>query len=468
MREFVRHVHFVGIGGAGMSGIAAVLIDQGYVISGSDQVDSETTRALAAKGAQIFIGHDVANVKGADVVVVSNAVRDDNVEVLQAKKGGIPIVPRAQMLGELMRFRNGIAVGGTHGKTTTTSLIAAIFSKAELDPTFLVGGLVKSEAGNARLGNGQWLIAEADESDASFLHLQPHIAVVTNVDSDHMPAYQGDFEKLTDTFLSFIHNLPFYGLAVLCTDDPVVERIRSRVLRPVISYGLEEGADYRALNVRSFGCSMHFDVVTPDDRRFAVELALPGLHNVRNALAAIAVADKVGINAQAISDGLAGFEGIGRRFEVLGDIRFSKGRALLVDDYAHHPREIEATLAAAEGCWPDRRKVVVFQPHRFSRTRDLMDDFSALLSQVPCLVVAEVYAAGEKPLPTADGRSLCRSIRARGGTDPIFVPRIDRLEEALLPLLRDNDVVLTLGAGDIGRLSRELISPVRLHEGTYG
>ncbi len=468
MREFVRHVHFVGIGGAGMSGIAAVLIDQGYVISGSDQVDSETTRALGAKGAQIFIGHDAANVRGADVVVVSNAVRDDNVEVLRAKKGGIPIVPRAQMLGELMRFRNGIAVGGTHGKTTTTSLIAAIFSKAELDPTFLVGGLVKSEAGNARLGNGQWLIAEADESDASFLHLQPHIAVVTNVDSDHMPAYQGDFEKLTDTFLSFIHNLPFYGLAVLCTDDPVVERIRSRVLRPVISYGLEEGADYRALNVCSFGCSMHFDVVTPDDRRFAVELALPGLHNVRNALAAIAVSDKVGINVQAISDGLAGFEGIGRRFEVLGDIRLTQGRALLVDDYAHHPREIEATLAAAEGCWPDRRKVVVFQPHRFSRTRDLMDDFSALLSQVPCLVVAEVYAAGEKPLPTADGRSLCRSIRARGGTDPIFVPRIDRLEEALLPLLRDNDVVLTLGAGDIGRVSRELISPVRLHEGTFG
>jgi len=468
MREFVRHVHFVGVGGAGMSGIASVLIDQGYVISGSDQIESETTRSLMLKGAQIFIGHDAANAKGADVVVVSNAVRGDNVEVLRAKEAGIPVVPRAQMLGELMRFRNGIAVGGTHGKTTTTSLIAAVFSQAGLDPTFLVGGLVKSEAGNARLGNGQWLIAEADESDASFLHLQPHIAVVTNIDSDHMATYEGDFEKLKETFLRFIHNLPFYGLAILCTDDPVIERLRSHVLRPVVSYGLEKSADYRAVNVRSVGSHMHFDVTAAGANGFSVELALPGLHNVQNALAAIAVADKVGISPSAIQQGLAAFGGIGRRFEMLGDIRFPQGRALLVDDYAHHPREIEATLAAAEGCWPDRRKVVVFQPHRFSRTRDLMDDFSALLSQVNCLVVAEVYAAGEKPLATADGRSLCRAIRARGGTDPIFVPRIDRLQETLLPLLQDNDVVLTLGAGDIGRVSREMVSPVRLHEGTFG
>ncbi len=468
MREFVRHVHFVGVGGAGMSGIASVLIDQGYVISGSDQIESETTRSLMLKGAQIFIGHDAANAKGADVVVVSNAVRGDNVEVLRAKEAGIPVVPRAQMLGELMRFRNGIAVGGTHGKTTTTSLIAAVFSQAGLDPTFLVGGLVKSEAGNARLGNGQWLIAEADESDASFLHLQPHIAVVTNIDSDHMATYEGDFEKLKETFLRFIHNLPFYGLAILCTDDPVIERLRSHVLRPVVSYGLEKSADYRAVNVRSVGSHMHFDVTAAGANGFSVELALPGLHNVQNALAAIAVADKVGISPSAIQQGLAAFGGIGRRFEMLGDIRFPKGRALLVDDYAHHPREIEATLAAAEGCWPDRRKVVVFQPHRFSRTRDLMDDFSVLLSQVNCLVVAEVYAAGEKPLATADGRSLCRAIRARGGTDPIFVPRIDRLQETLLPLLQDNDVVLTLGAGDIGRVSREMVSPVRLHEGTFG
>lgn len=468
MREFVRHVHFVGVGGAGMSGIASVLIDQGYVISGSDQIESETTRSLMLKGAQIFIGHDAANVKNADVVVVSNAIREDNVEVLRAKEAGVPLVPRAQMLGELMRFRNGIAVGGTHGKTTTTSLIAAVFSQAGLDPTFLVGGLVKSEAGNARLGNGQWLIAEADESDASFLHLQPHIAVVTNIDNDHMATYEGDFEKLKETFLRFIHNLPFYGLAILCTDDPVIERLRPHVLRPVVSYGLEQSADYRAVNVRSVGSHMHFDVTAAGAEGFSVELALPGLHNVQNALAAIAVADKVGISPAAIQQGLAAFGGIGRRFEMLGDIRFPKGRALLVDDYAHHPREIEATLAAAEGCWPDRRKVVVFQPHRFSRTRDLMDDFSALLSQVNCLVVAEVYAAGEKPLATADGRSLCRAIRARGGTDPIFVPRIDRLQETLLPLLQDNDVVLTLGAGDIGRVSREMISPVRLHEGTFG
>ncbi|MEK9941255.1 MAG: UDP-N-acetylmuramate--L-alanine ligase [Gammaproteobacteria bacterium] len=468
MREIERHVHFVGVVGAGMSGIASVLIDQGYVISGSDQIESATTRSLMLKGAQIFIGHDAANAKGADVVVVSNAIREDNVEVLRAKEAGVPVVPRAQMLGELMRFRNGIAVGGTHGKTTTTSLIAAVFSQAGLDPTFLVGGLVKSEAGNARLGNGQWLIAEADESDASFLHLQPHIAVVTNIDNDHMATYEGDFEKLKETFLRFIHNLPFYGLAILCTDDPVIERLRPHVLRPVVSYGLEQSADYRAVNVRSVGSHMHFDVTAAGADGFSVELALPGLHNVQNALAAIAVADKVGISPAAIQQGLAAFGGIGRRFEMLGDIRFPKGRALLVDDYAHHPREIEATLAAAEGCWPDRRKVVVFQPHRFSRTRDLMDDFSALLSQVNCLVVAEVYAAGEKPLATADGRSLCRAIRARGGTDPIFVPRIDRLQETLLPLLQDNDVVLTLGAGDIGRVSREMISPVRLHEGTFG
>jgi len=468
MREFVRHVHFVGIGGAGMSGIASVLIDQGYSVSGSDQVESMATRTLSQKGAQVWLGHDADYVKGADVVVVSNAVGSNNPEVVTAAEQGTPVVPRAQMLGELMRFRNGIAVAGTHGKTTATSLVAAVFVEAQLDPTFLIGGLVKSEAGNARLGNGRWLIAEADESDASFLHLQPHIAVVTNIDTDHMATYSGDFDQLTDTFRSFLHNLPFYGLAVLCSDDPVVRDLRSHIRRPVVTYGVEAGADYQAANIRHKGTRMRFEVALMDGTSIEVDLALPGLHNVRNALGAIAVADKVGIAADAIAEGLRGFAGIDRRFEILGDLVLDSGRALLVDDYAHHPREIEATLAAAKGCWPDRRKVVVFQPHRFTRTQELLDDFSALLGSVPCLVITEVYAAGEKPIPRADGRALCRSIRARGGTDPVFVPELDQLKDALMPLLRDGDVVLTLGAGDIGRAARELAPPVRLQEGTYG
>lgn len=468
MREFVRHVHFVGIGGAGMSGIASVLIDQGYSVSGSDQVESMATRTLSQKGAQVWLGHDADYVKGADVVVVSNAVGSDNPEVVTATKQGIPVVPRAQMLGELMRFRNGIAVAGTHGKTTATSLVAAVFVEAQLDPTFLVGGLVKSEAGNARLGNGRWLIAEADESDASFLHLQPHIAVVTNIDTDHMATYSGDFDQLTDTFQSFLHNLPFYGLAVLCSDDPVVRDLRSHIRRPVVSYGVEAGADYQATNIRQKGTRMQFEVTLTEGHSVEIDLALPGLHNVRNALGAIAVADKVGIGADAIVEGLRGFAGIDRRFEILGDLILDSGRALLVDDYAHHPREIAATLAAAKGCWPDRRKVVVFQPHRFTRTQELLDDFSTLLDSVPCLVITEVYAAGEKPIPRADGRALCRSIRARGSTDPVFVPELDQLKDALMPILRDGDVVLTLGAGDIGRAARELVPPVRLQEGTYG
>ena len=424
MREFVRHVHFVGIGGAGMSGIAAVLIDQGYEVSGSDQVDSTETRHLSQKGAQVWLGHDAAHVKGADVVVVSNAIDSHNPEVIAAADQGIPVVPRAQMLGELMRFRNGIAVAGTHGKTTATSLVATVFAEAQLDPTFLVGGLVKSEAGNARLGNGRWLIAEADESDASFLHLQPHIAVVTNIDTAHMATYGG--------------------------------------------YGVEPGADYQATDIRQHGTRMQFTVSLMGDSPIEVDLALPGHHNVRNALAAIAVADKVGITPDSIVKGLRNFAGIGRRFEILGEMFLDSGRVLLVDDYAHHPREIEATLAAAQGSWPDRRKVVVFQPHRFTRTQELLDDFSALLDDVTCLVITEVYAAGEKPIARADGRALCRSIRARGGTDPVFVSDLRGLKEALVPILRDGDVVLTLGAGDIGRAARQLVAPVRLQEGTYG
>ena len=468
MREFVRRIHFVGVGGAGMSGIASVLLDQGYSVTGSDQVESANTRALVDKGAQIWIGHDAGHVRDTDVVVASTAISAENPEIVMAGEQGIPVVPRAQMLGELMRFRNGIAVGGTHGKTTTTSLVAAIFAAAGLDPTFLVGGLVKSVAGNARLGNGQWLVAEADESDASFLHLQPHIAVVTNIDADHMDAYRGDFEQLTETFLRFLHNLPFYGLAVLCADDPAIQELRPRIRRPVVSYGIEPGAHYRAVNIRQTGTRMHFDVTLADTQCITVDLALPGLHNVANALAAIAVADKVGIDAQAIRNGLSGFAGIGRRFEILGELALDSGCALLVDDYAHHPREIAATLAAAQGCWPERRLVVVFQPHRFSRTQELLDDFSVLLSTVECLVITEVYAAGEKRVSRADGRALCRSVRARGGSDPVFVPRLDLLRDALRPLLRDQDIVLTLGAGDIGRAARELVSSTQLRAGTHG
>tara|TARA_B100002003_G_scaffold50935_2_gene46126 strand:- start:3375 stop:4781 length:1407 start_codon:yes stop_codon:yes gene_type:complete len=468
VREFVRKIHFVGIGGAGMSGIASVLLDQGYTVTGSDQVASANTQALADKGAQIWLGHDAGYVRGTDVVVASNAIATDNPEIVIAGELGIPVVPRAQMLGELMRFRNGIAVGGTHGKTTTTSLVAAIFAAAGLDPTFLVGGLVKSVAGNARLGNGQWLVAEADESDASFLHLQPHIAVITNIDADHLDAYSGDFDQLIETFLRFAHNLPFYGLAVLCADDPVTRAFRPRVRRPVVSYGIDKGADYRAINIRQEEARMHFDVGIAEGKSIAIDLSLPGVHNVQNALAAIAVADKVGIDSQAICEGLSTFSGIGRRFEILGELPLEAGSALLVDDYAHHPREIEATLEAALGCWPDKRIVVVFQPHRFSRTQNLLDDFSALLCTVQCLVITEVYAAGEKPLAGADGRALCRSVRARGGIDPVFVDRLEGLPDSLLPLLRNDDIVLTLGAGDIGRAARELLGSAQLKEGTHG
>ena len=469
MREFVKQVHFVGIGGTGMSGIAAVLLDQGYQVTGSDLVESATTRSLVHDGATVIIGHQAASIRAADVVVASSAVAADNPEVVEAHRLGIPVVPRAEMLGELMRFRNGIAVAGTHGKTTTTSLVAGIFAVAGLDPTFLVGGLVKSVKGNARLGTGQWLVAEADESDASFLCLQPHIAVVTNIDADHMGAYGDDFDTLEKTFLEFLHHLPFYGLAVLCADDPALCELRPRVSRPTVTYGVGEDADYRAVAVRQSGMRMGFDVALASREKLHVDLALPGIHNVQNALAAIAVADKVGIDSRSMQEGLAAFQGIGRRFEILGELPLQTGAALLVDDYAHHPREIAATLAAARGCWPGQRLVAVFQPHRYTRTRDLFDDFSSLLSQIDCLLVSEVYPAGEEPIRTADGRALCRSIRTRGGVDPVFVADLRDLWSVLEPLLRADDVVLTLGAGDIGRVARELVGVRGIaREGTNG
>jgi UDP-N-acetylmuramate--alanine ligase len=456
VREFVQHIHFVGIGGAGMSGIAAVLLDQGYQVSGSDIADSATVQRLTGQGARVSIGHSEKQIESADVVVVSTAIADDNPELVAARTAGIPVVPRAEMLGELMRFRQGIAVAGTHGKTTTTSLIASILAEAGLDPTFIVGGLVNSVQGNARLGSGDFLVAEADESDASFLRLHPSVAVITNIDADHMDTYGGNFNRLIEVFHDFLNNLPFYGLAVLCNDDPVVRKLCGQLQKPTITYGLQEGADYGASNVRQIGPRMRFNAHRPQGKPIQIDLALPGIHNVQNALAAVAICDKLGVAPDHAAKGLSSFQGIGRRFEILGYLPCQDSSVILVDDYAHHPREISATLDAARACWPDRELLVVFQPHRYSRTRDLFDDFVEQLSSETRLLVCEVYPAGEKPIEGADGLSLCHAIRSRGRADPVFVKNVFDLPELLPSLLRPDDVVLTLGAGDIGRVAKEL------------
>ncbi len=479
MRDRVRRIHFVGIGGVGMSGVAEVLANLNFQVSGSDLADSVMLERLRQIGVKVFIGHDGANVADADVVVVSTAVASDNVEVDAANEAKIPVVPRAEMLGELMRFRKGIAVAGTHGKTTTTAIVSTVLGRAGMDPTFVVGGVVNSFDANARLGSGQWMVAEADESDASFLHLQPQMAVVTNIDADHLEAYAGDFDKLKQTFVEFLHNLPFYGVAVLCIDDPVVREILPFVHKPVLTYGVSEDADYRADEISQNGTDMHFRVHWPrDDMAFACTLSAPGTHNVLNALAAIVVADELEIPRTAIAEGLANFQGTGRRFEIRGNVPVatlraadgagaSTGNVLLVDDYAHHPNEIAATLEAAHGAWPDRRIVVVFQPHRYSRTRDLLDDFSRVLEAQDPLLVTEVYPAGEQPVTGADGRSICRAIRARGRVNPVFVPELEQLPDALGAIVQDNDVVLTLGAGDIGRASQSL-AQVTTHDKVAG
>lgn len=457
MREFVHQVHFVGIGGAGMSGIAEVLLGQGYRVSGSDLSDGETLQRLRRAGAAVTVGHAASNIGNADVVVVSSAIAENNVEAVAARAAGIPVIPRAEMLGELMRFGQGIAVAGTHGKTTTTSLVAGILAQGGLDPTFVVGGLVNSIASNARLGKGAYLVAEADESDASFLHLQPLIAVVTNVDADHMEAYGGDFERLRRTFADFLQNLPFYGLAILCLDDPVLRELATTVHRTVVGYGSGPEADFRAVDVVQSGTTMRFSVERPGAEPLAVELALAGMHNVLNATAAIAVAHQLKVDDQAIVTALREFSGIGRRMQQLGSLSLSGKTVQVVDDYAHHPREIRATLSAARGAWPDRRIVVVFQPHRYSRTQNLFDDFAELLGGVEPLVVGEVYPAGESPISAADGRALCRAIRKRGVSDPVFVEQLDDLAAVLDGICRDGDIVLTLGAGDIGRHARALV-----------
>ena len=457
MRDYVKHIHFVGIGGAGMSGIAQVLLNQGYVVSGSDLNESPVTLALAGHGATIFPGHAVEYIDGADVVVISSAVKDDNPEVRAAREAKVPVIPRAEMLGELMRFSQGIAVAGTHGKTTTTSLVASVLASGELDPTFIIGGRLNSAGANARLGKGEFLVAEADESDASFLHLQPLMAVVTNIDADHLETYRGDFSVLKQTFIDFLHNVPFYGLTILCVDDPVTREIMQRVTRPVVTYGFSEDADIRASNFRQDGLTSNFHVSYQDsDEGFDVALNMPGRHNVLNALAAIAIAGKLGVSDAAIVDGLSRFEGIGRRFQINHDLKLPDGDVEFVDDYAHHPKEIAATLAAVRDAWPDRRKVVVFQPHRYSRTRDLMDDFCQVLADQEVLIVMEVYPAGEQAIPGADGRSLCRGIRARGKALPVFVEDRQELLEVLGNTIKADDIVLTMGAGDIGRIAADL------------
>ncbi|HKT31684.1 MAG TPA: UDP-N-acetylmuramate--L-alanine ligase [Gammaproteobacteria bacterium] len=453
----IRRIHLVGIGGAGMGGIAEVLLNLGYQVSGSDLRANAVTRRLAGLGAHVLLGHRAENLGDADVVVVSSAVHEDNVEVAAAHARRTPVVRRAEMLAELMRFRFGIAVAGTHGKTTTTSLVASVLSEGGLDPTFVIGGRLISVGSNAYLGTGRYLVAEADESDASFLHLQPLIAVVTNIDADHLGAYQGDFSRLRAAFVEFLHHLPFYGLAVLCLDDAEVREVLPQVARPMLTYGTAESADFRAGDIRRDGRKTHFKAWRPGQRTpLEVTLNLAGRHNVLNALAAMAVAQDLGVNDDVVLKALAGFQGVGRRFQIHGEIATAAGQVLLVDDYGHHPRELAVTIQAAREGWPGRRLVVAFQPHRYSRTRDLFEDFAEVLSQVDALVLLEVYAAGETPIAGADARALARSIRNRGRVDPVFVLHTQDLPQALAGVLRDGDLLLTLGAGDIGAMAAEL------------
>ena len=452
----IHAIHFVGIGGSGMSGIAEVLVNLGYAVQGSDLKASEVTRRLEKLGARVMIGHLAENVAGADVVVISSAISHENPEVAQALSKRIPVVKRAEMLGELMRFRYSIAVAGTHGKTTTTSLVASVLAEGGEDPTFVIGGRLQSAASNARLGAGRYLVAEADESDASFMHLQPMIAVVTNVDADHLGTYGGDFGRLKASFVEFLHNLPFYGLAIVCGDDPQAASLVPQIARPYLTYGFDEPADVRAVNVTRRGGQSVFDVLRPGRDPLAVSLNLPGRHNVLNALAAICVATELEIDDGAIQRALAAFQGIERRLQWLGDADAPAGRVTLVDDYGHHPTEIAATLEAVRQGWPDRRVVLVFQPHRYTRTQDLLDDFAQVLSGADALIVAEVYAAGEAPIAGADGKALCRAIRSRGRVEPVLLKSLDELPQALADVAREGDVVLTMGAGSIGGAAQEL------------
>ncbi|UKH31918.1 UDP-N-acetylmuramate--L-alanine ligase [Actinobacillus pleuropneumoniae] len=452
----VNQIHFIGIGGAGMSGIAEVLLNEGYQISGSDIAEGPVTKRLAEAGAKVFIGHQAENVAGASVVVASSAIDDSNPEVRVAKEARIPVIQRAQMLAEIMRFRHGIAVAGTHGKTTTTAMISMIYTEAKLDPTFVNGGLVKSAGKNAHLGASRYLIAEADESDASFLHLQPMVSVVTNIEPDHMDTYGGDFEQMKATYVKFLRNLPFYGLAVMCADDETVIEIAPQVGRQVLTYGFSEKADYRIEDYQQTGFQGHYTVVCPNGERIDVLLNVPGKHNALNATAALAVAKEEGIANEAILAALADFQGAGRRFDQLGSFIRPNGKVMLVDDYGHHPTEVDVTIKAARSGWENKRVVMIFQPHRYSRTRDLFDDFVQVLSQVDALIMLEVYAAGEAPIVGADSKALCRSIRNLGKVDPILVSDTDQLGEVLDQIIQDGDLILAQGAGSVSRISRGL------------
>lgn len=452
----IKRLHFVGIGGAGMCGIAEVLANQGYSVSGSDMKASNVVERLRQCGVNVAIGHAEENVVGADVVVVSSAIDATNPEIRWAHEHRVPVVRRAEMLAELMRFRHGIAVAGTHGKTTTTSLTATLLAEGGLDPTFVIGGKLTSAGANARLGEGDYLVAEADESDASFLHLQPMVSIVTNIDADHMATYGGDFERLKSTFIEFLHNLPFYGLAVLCIDDANIRSMRDQVKRQFVTYGFDEDADYRIVDFTQQGGEVSFTAVRPGEAApLAIRLAMPGRHNALNAMAAIVVATDAGVSDEAILRGLASFAGVGRRFQVHGHFSAPKadGEIMLVDDYGHHPREVDMVIQAVRAGWPDRRLVMLYQPHRYSRTRDLYEDFVRVLSQVDTLVLLDVYSAGEAVIPGAEGRTLAGSIRQRGEVDPVFVEHKQELPALLSKLLRPGDIFITQGAGDVGGIS---------------
>ncbi len=460
----VGRLHFVGIGGSGMGGIAEVLLNMGYQVSGSDIASNMVTARLQTLGADISTGHAAEQIAGATAVVVSSAINSDNPEIVAARESRIPVIPRAEMLAELMRFREGIAVAGTHGKTTTTSLLACILATAELDPTFVIGGCLNSTGTHSKLGAGQYLVAEADESDASFLHLQPMISIVTNIDADHLPTYGGDFQKLVDAFVEFLHHLPFYGLAVVCLDDPGVRGMIQRISRPVLSYGTSESADVRISNIRFAGVSSSFDILLAgESAALPISLNMPGHHNVLNAAAAIIVAHQLGVSDVQIQQAMSKFSGVGRRFEIKENVSGTFGSILMVDDYGHHPAEVAATIEAVRNAWPGRRLVMVFQPHRYTRTRDLFEDFAQVLSEVDVLVMLEVYAASEEPITGADGRSLCRAIRVRGKIEPIFIETTDELSTALLNILQDDDVLVTQGAGNVSALAQSL--PEQLGEG---
>jgi UDP-N-acetylmuramate--alanine ligase len=457
MQSRVKHIHFIGIGGVGMGGIAEVMLNLGYTISGSDIAENSLVKRLRDLGADIKLGHDASYVDNVEVVVVSSAVNEDNPELKAARENRIPVVPRAEMLAELMRFSYGIAVAGTHGKTTTTSLVAALLSEGELDPTFVIGGRLNSAGTNAQLGSGRYLVAEADESDASFLYLQPMIAIITNIDEDHMETYGGDFNNLKNTFIEFLHHLPFYGLAVMCIDDPNVKSILPEVTRPVLTYGMSDDADYQLTDLVQKGGQSHFKVIDKQTQNVtAITLNMPGVHNALNATAALVVANNLNVSEQACQAALQKFAGVGRRFNVLGNLTTQQGEVLLVDDYGHHPTELAATIAAARAGWQDKRLVVVFQPHRYTRTRDLFEDFAQVLSSVDVLIMLEVYAAGEEKIAGADGRSLCRAIRVRGQVEPIFVETKQDLFAVLPSLLNNDDLLLTMGAGNVGRIAVEL------------